>query len=50
MLNPAVRAAVRPALAGVANVRLEEPWGYAEMAALLRASAPMRTPFSSVRT
>lgn len=37
-LNPAVREAVRPVLAGLDNVRLEEPWGYAEMAALLRAS------------
>ena len=37
-LNPAVREAVRPALTGLDNVRLEEPWGYAEMAALLRAS------------
>lgn len=37
-LNPAVREAVRPVLEGLPNVRLEEPWGYAEMAALMRAS------------
>lgn len=37
-LNPAVRDAVRPALAGVANVVLDEPYDYFGMLALLAAS------------
>lgn len=37
-LNPAVRERVRPALASLPNVMLEEPWEYLEMLALLAAS------------
>jgi len=37
-LNPAVREAVRPALGGLPNVLLEEPWEYLEMLALLDAA------------
>jgi UDP-N-acetylglucosamine 2-epimerase (non-hydrolysing) len=37
-LNPAVREAVRPALAEVENVRLEEPYDYLSMLALLDRS------------
>ncbi len=37
-LNPAVRDAVTPALQDVANVILEDPWGYPDMVALLNAS------------
>ena len=36
--NPAVREAVVPALGSIANVRLEEPWPYDRMAALLAGS------------
>ncbi|HZJ08116.1 MAG TPA: UDP-N-acetylglucosamine 2-epimerase, partial [Trueperaceae bacterium] len=37
-LNPAVQDAVRPALEGVANVMLTEPWNYSSMVALLSAA------------
>lgn len=37
-LNPAVREAIWPAMAGIANLVLEEPWDYLAMIALLRAS------------
>src|SRR5690625_4784380 len=37
-LNPAVRDAVTPALAGISNVILEEPLDYPEMVALLNAA------------
>ncbi len=37
-LNPAVREAVRPALAALPNVLLEEPWDYLGMLALLDRS------------
>ena len=37
-LNPAVREAVFPELAAVANVRLVDPWPYDRMAALMAAS------------
>jgi UDP-N-acetylglucosamine 2-epimerase (non-hydrolysing) len=37
-LNPAVREAVVPALSGLANVMLEEPWDYLAMLALLDRS------------
>lgn len=36
--NPAVRDAVHPALGGMDNVILDEPWPYRSMAALLAAS------------
>lgn len=37
-LNPAVRDAVSPALSGLDNVLLEEPWDYPAMVALLNAA------------
>ncbi len=37
-LNPAVRDAVLPALSGLANVLLDDPWEYLEMLALLDAA------------
>ncbi len=37
-LNPAVREAVWPEMAGVANLVLEEPWDYLSMIALLKSS------------
>lgn len=37
-LNPAVRDAVSPALSGLPNVLLDEPWEYLEMLALLDAA------------
>lgn len=37
-LNPAVRDAITPALGGVPNVLLEDPWDYLGMLALLRRS------------
>jgi len=37
-LNPAVREAVTPALGGISNVVLAEPYGYREMIALMSAS------------
>jgi UDP-N-acetylglucosamine 2-epimerase (non-hydrolysing) len=37
-LNPAVREAVTPALQGLANVVLDDPWDYLGMLALLRRS------------
>ncbi len=37
-LNPAVREAITPALSGLDNVLLEEPWDYLGMLALLRRS------------
>ena len=37
-LNPAVREAVTPALRGLVNVLLEDPWDYLGMLALLRRS------------
>lgn len=37
-LNPAVREAVMPALSGLANVLLDDPWEYLEMLALLDAA------------
>ncbi len=37
-LNPAVREAITPALGGLANVLLEDPWDYLGMLALLERS------------
>ncbi len=37
-LNPAVREAVRPALAPLPNVLLDDPWEYLQMLALLNAA------------
>lgn len=61
--NPAVRAAVMPALSGLANVLLEDDWDYLAMLALLREArlvitdsgglqeegAALRTPVAVVR-